>query len=96
LAKPILPGWLNSQNAHSDSRQIVLFVFSILHRTAGASLRQNWIPISLTISLDCRILKQQIAAAEGYRMRPNDKPVVGNMGKRMTRRCVSAATGACR
>jgi len=29
-------------------------------------------------------------------MRPNDKLVVGDMRKRMTRRCVSAATGACR
>jgi hypothetical protein len=44
----------------------------------------------------CRIFGAADGAAEGYRMRPNDKPAVGDMRKRMTRRCVSAATGACR
>jgi hypothetical protein len=29
-------------------------------------------------------------------MRPNDKQVTGEMRRRITRRCVSAATGACR
>jgi hypothetical protein len=32
----------------------------------------------------------------GRRMRSNPKPAVGDMRKRLTRRCVSAATGACR
>jgi hypothetical protein len=31
----------------------------------------------------------------GRRMRLNPKPAVGDMRKRITRRCVSAATGAC-
>jgi hypothetical protein len=32
----------------------------------------------------------------GRRMRSTSGPAVGDMRKRMTRRCVSAATGACR
>jgi hypothetical protein len=76
--------------------QIVLFVFVRRHRTAGAPASKNWIPISLTSSSDCRIFDAASCAAEDYRMRPNEMPVVGDMRKRMTRRCVSAATGACR
>jgi hypothetical protein len=76
--------------------QIVPFVFRSPDRIAEVPLKQNWIPISLTDSLDSRILDAADCAAEGCRMRSNDKPVVGDMRKRMTRRCVSAATGACR
>jgi hypothetical protein len=36
-----------------------------------------------------------ILCVQGHRMR-NLKPAVGDMRKRITRRCVSAATGACR
>jgi hypothetical protein len=35
--------------------EIVLFVFRAADRTAGVSLTQIWIPISLTNSPDCRI-----------------------------------------
>jgi hypothetical protein len=76
--------------------EIVLFVFRAPDRTAGVSLKQIWIPISLTNLHFRRIVDAANCAAEGYRMRSNDKPVVGDMRKRMTRRCVSAATGACR
>jgi hypothetical protein len=76
--------------------EIVPFVFRIPDRTAGAPLKQIWIPISLTNLHFRRMIETADRAAEGCRMRSNDKPVVGDMRKRMTRRCVSAATGACR
>jgi hypothetical protein len=76
--------------------EIVLFVFRAADSTAGVSLTQIWTPISLTNSSNCRIFDAADCAAEGCRMRSNDKPVVGDMRKRMTRRCFSAATGACR
>jgi hypothetical protein len=75
--------------------KIVLLAFPTPHRKADALQKKNWIPISLTNSLERRIFAAADCTAEGYRMRSNDKPVVGDMRKRMTRRCVSAATGAC-
>jgi hypothetical protein len=79
--------------ANADRRQrrcqgeMVLFVFGLEHRKAGASLKQNWIPISLTNSLERKIFDSADCAAEGYRMRSNDKPVVGDMRRRNTRLC---------
>lgn len=67
-----------------------------LRRRAQASRRENWIPISLTNWCDRRIFNLANFTCSGHRMRSNFKPVVGDMRKRMTRRCVSAATGACR
>jgi hypothetical protein len=76
--------------------QIVPFVFSISDRTGNVSLKKIWIPISLTNRDFRRIVDAVDGNVEGYRMRSSDKPAVGEMRKRMTRRCVSAATGACR
>jgi hypothetical protein len=81
---------------HRCQGEVVPFVSPLLHRRADASQRKNWIAISLTKSIDRPIFDAADCSAEGCRMRSNDKPVVGDMRKRITRRCVSAATGACR
>jgi len=76
--------------------QTVPFVFAIPDSTTGVSQQQNWIAISLTNASIRRIFLPTDCAAGVGRMRPDDKPVVGDMRNRMTRRCVSAATGNCR
>jgi len=48
----------------------------------------------LTNSANRRIFDATFRVQD-HRMRSNPKPAVGDMRKRITRRCVSAATGAC-
>jgi len=64
-----------------------LFVFHPSLRRARTFQRKDWMPISLTISLDRQIFEPADWTAEDGRMRSNDKPVVGDMRKRITRLC---------
>lgn len=75
-------------------RRMDLSVLPRLRRKALMLLRQDWIPISLTDAANRRIFDVN-CRVRGHRMRSNPKPAVGDMRKRITRRCVSAATGAC-
>jgi hypothetical protein len=80
--------------AIGGSDEMDLSVLQRLRRTALTSPCKDWIPISLTNLAKHRIFGAT-SSVQGHRMRPNSKPAVGDMRKRITRRCVSAATGAC-
>jgi hypothetical protein len=73
---------------------MVLSVLQRLRRRVLASRGKDWIAISLTNQANGRIFDTAFRVRD-HRMRSNSKPVVGDMRKRITRRCVSAATGAC-
>jgi len=77
-----------------SSRKMDPSVLQRLRRKALMSRRKDWTPISLTNSANRRIFDATFRV-QGHRMRSNPKPAVGDMRKRITRRCVSAATGAC-
>jgi len=77
-------------------REIVLFAFQLPaekgRRVASPNMDTHFID-RLRTSFD---IQWRRCSDEGCQMRPNDRQVTSEMRRRITRRCVSAATGACR
>ncbi|HXI07583.1 MAG: hypothetical protein ACRC1G_14795 [Bradyrhizobium sp.] len=76
--------------------KIVLFAVRLAGEKARCAAPEN---------MDTHFIDRVLAAADIHRrrlfcgglpMRPNGQQMTGEMRRRITRRCVSAATGACR